>query len=66
MDEATTEELGQGMGSSLPLGRQGTPDDMADAVVYLCSDLSAYITGQDLIVDGAEGLGTRWQEQGLN
>jgi NAD(P)-dependent dehydrogenase (short-subunit alcohol dehydrogenase family) len=66
MDEATTKELGKGMGALLPLGRQGTPDDMADAVVYLCSDLSAYITGQDLIVDGAEGLGTKWKEQGLN
>lgn len=66
MDENTTAEMGKGMGAMLPLGRQGTPDDMADAVVYLCSDLSAYITGQDLIVDGAEGLGTKWQDQGLN
>jgi NAD(P)-dependent dehydrogenase (short-subunit alcohol dehydrogenase family) len=66
VDEQTTEEMGKGMAAVLPLGRQGQPDDMADAVVYLCSELSAYITGQDLIVDGAEGLGTRWQDQGLN
>lgn len=66
MDEKTTEALGQGMAAMLPLGRQGTPDDMADAVVYLSSDLSAYVTGQDLIVDGAEGLGQLWKDQGLN
>ncbi len=66
MDEKTTEEMGKGMAAMLPLGRQGTPDDMADAVVYLASELSAYVTGQDLIIDGAEGLGQRWKDQGLN
>lgn len=66
LDEKTTREMGQAMADSLPLGRQALPDDIADAVVYLCSDLSAYVTGQDLIVDGAEVLGTYWHNQGLN
>jgi len=35
-----------------PLGRVGDPTDIADVVVFLCSDLSRYITGQVLIVDG--------------
>ena len=35
-----------------PLGRVGEPDDVADAVVFLCSDLARYITGQVLVVDG--------------
>jgi NAD(P)-dependent dehydrogenase (short-subunit alcohol dehydrogenase family) len=38
--------------SSLPLGRFGTPDDIAKAVVFLASDDSSYITGTELFVDG--------------
>lgn len=36
----------------LPLGRQGTPWDVAHAVVFLLSGEAAYITGQSLVVDG--------------
>jgi NAD(P)-dependent dehydrogenase (short-subunit alcohol dehydrogenase family) len=36
----------------LPLGRLGTPDDLADAALFLASDLSSWITGQVLVVDG--------------
>ncbi|HSV80424.1 MAG TPA: SDR family NAD(P)-dependent oxidoreductase [Ramlibacter sp.] len=35
-----------------PLGREGTAADVAGAVLYLLSDLSAYVTGQVLVVDG--------------
>ena len=35
-----------------PLGRIGEPEDIADAVVFLCSDMARYITGQVLVVDG--------------
>lgn len=40
----------------IPLGRQGTADEVADAVVFLLSDQARYITGQTLAVDG--GLST--------
>lgn len=36
----------------LPLGRPGLPDDIAGPAFFLCSDDSAYVTGQTLLVDG--------------
>lgn len=36
----------------IPLGRVGDPEDIADVVVFLCSDLARYITGQVVVVDG--------------
>jgi len=35
-----------------PLGRIGRPEDVADAVLYLASDMSSFVTGQNLVVDG--------------
>ena len=43
-----------------PLGRMGTPDDVARVVRFLCSDDSAFITGQTIVVDG--GLSVELQE----
>ena len=38
--------------TSNPLGRLGTPDEIAKAVVFLASEDSSYITGTELFVDG--------------
>jgi 2-hydroxycyclohexanecarboxyl-CoA dehydrogenase len=35
-----------------PAGRIGEPEDIADVVVFLCSDLARFITGQNIVVDG--------------
>jgi NAD(P)-dependent dehydrogenase (short-subunit alcohol dehydrogenase family) len=40
------------MNANVPLGRMGTPDDVAKAAVFLASDDSSYITGIELFVDG--------------
>ncbi|HLR61602.1 MAG TPA: glucose 1-dehydrogenase [Lentibacillus sp.] len=37
---------------SIPIGRMGTPEDQANAAVWLCSNKSAYVTGVNLPVDG--------------
>lgn len=42
----------QGWRDSIPLKRGGTPEDVANACLFLASDMSAYVTGQVLNVDG--------------
>jgi NAD(P)-dependent dehydrogenase (short-subunit alcohol dehydrogenase family) len=42
----------KGAADIIPLGRTGTPDDIAKAVVFLASEDSSYITGTELFVDG--------------
>jgi NAD(P)-dependent dehydrogenase (short-subunit alcohol dehydrogenase family) len=39
-----------------PLGRPGTPEEVADVVAFLISDASRYVTGHDLVVDGGSSL----------
>ena len=44
------------MGASVPLGRLGTPRDVAHAVLFLASDEAAYVTGTTIVVDGGQIL----------
>jgi NAD(P)-dependent dehydrogenase (short-subunit alcohol dehydrogenase family) len=39
-----------------PVGRVGEPEDIADVVVFLCSDLARFVTGRNIVVDGGMTL----------
>jgi NAD(P)-dependent dehydrogenase (short-subunit alcohol dehydrogenase family) len=49
---STTPELTEESLKEIPMRRMGTPEDMAKAVIWLCSDESSYITGHALPVEG--------------
>ena len=52
MTNELNNEVKEQMKSSIPLGRLGTPDDVANLVCFLASDEAGYITGQTFNVDG--------------
>lgn len=52
MTRAVSEEARAAMAAQIPLGRAGTPEDVAAAVCFLASDEAAYITGHVLAVNG--------------
>ena len=52
MTEKLDEKTVQGWREAIPLKRGGSPEDIANACVYLGSDLSSYVTGQIIHVDG--------------
>ena len=52
MTDKIPEKIREQMIAAIPLGRMGTPEDIAGVVTYLTSPAAAYITGQVLVVDG--------------
>jgi 3-oxoacyl-[acyl-carrier protein] reductase len=56
LTQVIADDLKETMLTNTPLGRFGTPEDVAGAVRFLCSDEAAFITGEVLLVDGGLGM----------
>ncbi|MNB67504.1 Diacetyl reductase [(S)-acetoin forming] [compost metagenome] len=56
MDNLGDGQVNDDIASRVPLGRLGKPEDIAGAMLFLASDLAAYITGQTIVVDGGSTL----------
>ena len=56
MTDILPDEVKEGILSQVPLKRMGEVEDIAEAVAFLASDKSTYITGQTLQVDGGMGM----------
>ncbi|MEL6980966.1 MAG: 3-oxoacyl-ACP reductase FabG [Actinomycetota bacterium] len=54
---AVSEDVIQKMADTVPLGRLGSPDEVAAAIEFLTSEAAGYITGHTLAVDGGLGMG---------
>src|SRR5215467_1731522 len=65
--EATVGVVQAAFSKVQPVPRAGSPDDIAEAAIFLASDGSSFINGQDLAVDGGLSGGRLWavQRQGL-
>ena len=53
-----TEETLRQAGKSIPVGRLGTPEEMAECILFLCDSRNEYVTGSTLLVDG--GISLPW------
>ncbi len=53
-------EKGQAVIENTPVGRFGTPEDVANVVEFLASEESGFITGQTVLVDGGLSVGCSW------
>ena len=56
LTQVIAEDLKDAMLANTPLARFGTPEDVAGAVRFLCSDEASFITGEVLLVDGGLGM----------
>ena len=56
MTAVISEDVQEAAKKGIPLGRFGTPEDIAGTVAYLCSDAASYVTGQVIMVDGGMAM----------
>ena len=52
-------QMGDAIAAMHPIGRIGEPQEVADAIVWLCSDQASFVTGHAMVVDGASIVGTK-------
>ena len=64
MTDKLDENFKEAIISKIPSARLGEPNDIANAVVFLCSNQSSYINGETLHVNG--GMYMAWQNKFLN
>ena len=50
------EHFGDDLAKTMPTGRLGEPEDVANLAVFLASDLASWITGETYVVDGGAGV----------
>jgi 3-oxoacyl-[acyl-carrier protein] reductase len=56
MTDAMPPNVREAVLAGIPLGRAGTPADIAGVVAWLCSDTAAYVTGAVIEVTGGRGM----------
>jgi 3-oxoacyl-[acyl-carrier protein] reductase len=56
MTSGLSDSLKEKMTSLIPLGKMGNPEDIANTVLFLASDMASYITGQIISVDGGMNM----------
>jgi len=64
MARALWEPAEDAIAASMPLGRLGEPEDIANAALYLASDMASWVTGHTLVVDGGALLGPGARRRG--
>jgi NAD(P)-dependent dehydrogenase (short-subunit alcohol dehydrogenase family) len=60
IDPSSWPEPGPGLSGGIPLGRPGLVDECASTIVWLCSNMSAYVTGINIPVDGGTWASSGW------